>query len=716
MNPSVSIVGLGKLGLGLASVFADAGFQTLGVDVNPELVDKINAADGSGFEKEINELVCRYGGKSLMATDSHERAIRETTVTYLLVATPSNDDGHFSNTYLEQAFRSLAESLAGDSKPYHLFVVGSTVTPRAIEDFLIPLIESRSGRKLNEGFGVCYVPEFVALGAVVKGFCKPDLVIIGESDERAGQQVEAIHRKVCGSSPAIRHMSIRNAEIAKVALNVFLTLKISFGNTIANLCERIPGADPDVIADAIGCDRRISPHYLRGGLSYGGPCFPRDTRALSALSRDHGYSPILVDATEKVNAFQDERLLENVIRAHQDAPELPVGILGLSFKPDTSVITGSTSLKLAGALVQQKIPVVVFDPLCLTQVRSLFSDRIQYAESAADCIARSGLCVIANPERTYKEAIERFQPSEPKIVLDCWRLLDRSKLHENLHYQALGLPIERPVLQGARRSHAAPRKRKIDRVNILGVGVNAVNMQMALDEIEGWIEERKQNFVLNVPAHCIVECLRDDNLRKIYNRAGLVNPDGMPIAWIARWMGHRHVSQVCGPDLMLTLCERSVSKGYRHFLYGGWPPDVVEQLAGQLERKFPSIQIVGKFAPPFRPLTEAEDVEITALINRANPDIVWIGLGAAKEEFWAESHLHRVTAPALIGVGAAFDFHAGIKSRAPRWMSQAGLEWFFRVLTEPKRLGSRYLKDNPVFLWNMFLQALGRQPRPLTTE
>jgi UDPglucose 6-dehydrogenase len=715
MNPTVSIVGLGKLGLGLATVFADAGFQTLGVDVNSKLVDKINAADGSGFEKDIDDLVRCYGGKSLIATGSHERAIRETDVTYILVATPSNDQGHFSNTFLEQAFRSLAESLAGNSKPYHLFVVGSTVTPCAIEHILIPLIESGSGRELNRDFGICYVPEFVALGAVVKGFCQPDLVIIGESDEQAGQRVEGIHRKVCRNSPAIKHMSIRNAEIAKVALNVFLTVKISFGNTIANLCERIPGADPDVIADAIGCDRRISPYYLRGGVSYGGPCFPRDTRALAALSRDHGYSPILVDATEKVNALQDEHLLENVVRAHQDVSGLPVGILGLSFKPDTLVITESASVKLAHALVQRKIPVVVFDPLCLPQVRNLLSDRIQYAESAADCVARSGVCVIANQEQPYKDAIERFEPSEPRIVLDCWRLLDRSKLHANLYYQALGLPTARRVPQAARQAYA-PARREIDRVNILGVGVNAVNMQMALDEIEGWIAERRQNFVLNVPAHCIVECLRDDNLRKIYNRAGLVNPDGMPIAWIARWMGHRHVSQVCGPDLMLTLCERSVSKGYRHFLYGGWPPQVVEQLACQLEEKFPGIQIVGKFAPPFRPLTEAEDAEATALINRANPDIVWIGLGAAKEEFWAESHLRRLTAPALIGVGAAFDFHAGFKSRAPRWMSQAGLEWFFRVLTEPARLGPRYLKDNPIFVWNMLLQALGRQPRPLITE
>jgi len=713
MNPAISIVGLGKLGLGLATVFADSGFHTIGVDINPELIKKINAADGSGFETDIDGLVSRFGGKSLVATDSHEMAIRETDATYVLVATPSNEAGHFSTKFLEQAFRSMAESLAKNSKPYHLFVVGSTVTPCAIEDVIIPAIEKHSGRKLNEGFGVCYVPEFVALGAVVKGFCRPDLVIIGESDALAGQHAEDIHRKILRNSPAIKHMSIRNAEIAKVTLNVYLTVKISFGNTIANLCERIPGADPDVIVDAIGCDRRISPYYLRGGLSYGGPCFPRDTRALRALSRAHGYSPVLVEATDKVNELQDEHLLQSVLRAHEDMPGRPVGILGLSFKPDTSVITESASVKLARNLVEKKIPVVAYDPLALPYVREVLSDRIQYAESPEDCMARSGVFVISNPERVYKEAVERFQPAQSKIVFDCWRLLDRTSLHENIQYRALGLPTAKQVPQPVRRAYTVPTRKKLDRVNILGVGVNAVNMQMALDEIEGWIEERKQNFVLNVPAHCIVECLRDDNLRKIYNRAGLVNPDGMPIAWIARWMGHRHVSRVCGPDLMLTLCERSVSRGYRHFLYGGWPPNVVERLADKLEERYPGIQIVGKFAPPFRPLTQAEDTEITAMINRANPDIVWIGLGAAKEEFWAESHMNRVNAPALIGVGAAFDFHAGLKSRAPEWMSQAGLEWFFRMLTEPKRLAPRYLKDNPVFVWNVLLQALGREPRPL---
>jgi N-acetylglucosaminyldiphosphoundecaprenol N-acetyl-beta-D-mannosaminyltransferase len=253
----------------------------------------------------------------------------------------------------------------------------------------------------------------------------------------------------------------------------------------------------------------------------------------------------------------------------------------------------------------------------------------------------------------------------------------------------------------------------MQRVNILGVGVSAINMETALGQIDSWIAQREPHYVIAVPAHCIVECLKDEKLRAIYNRAGMVTPDGRPIYWICRLSGHRNVEQVRGSDLMLKVCEHSAASGYRHFLYGGWPPSLVEELASKLEERFPGIQIAGTHAPPFRSLTPEEDAMIIEKINAARPDIVWVGLGAAKEEFWVESHVGKVTAPVLIGVGAAFDFHAGKKRQAPRWMMQAGLEWFFRMLTEPRRLGPRYMRDNPIFVWNLLLQALGRKSRPL---
>jgi N-acetylglucosaminyldiphosphoundecaprenol N-acetyl-beta-D-mannosaminyltransferase len=253
----------------------------------------------------------------------------------------------------------------------------------------------------------------------------------------------------------------------------------------------------------------------------------------------------------------------------------------------------------------------------------------------------------------------------------------------------------------------------MDRVNILGVGVSAINMEMALSRIDGWIETREHSYIVAAPVHCIMECLRNEELRKIYNSARMVIPDGRPIAWVCRLMGKRAVEQVRGPDLMLSACSRFVYRGYRHFLYGGWPSHVVDQLASKLKERFPGIQIVGTYSPPFRSITPEEDAVIVKMINAAQPDIVWVGLGTTKEHLWTASHLGKISAPILIGVGAAFDFHSGRKPQAPRWMIHAGLEWFFRVLTEPRRLGPRYLRDNPVFVWNILRQALGKAPPPL---
>jgi len=247
---------------------------------------------------------------------------------------------------------------------------------------------------------------------------------------------------------------------------------------------------------------------------------------------------------------------------------------------------------------------------------------------------------------------------------------------------------------------------KVHRANILGVGVSALNMTMALEVIEGWIERREPHYVCVTGVHGVMESQRDENLRRIHNRAGLVTPDGMPLVWLSRLQGFRHVERVYGPDLMLALCERSAAKGYRHFFYGG-AEGVPEQLASVLQKRFPGLQVAGTFSPPFRPLTPEEDDQIIQMINEAAPDIVWVGLSTPKQERWMAEHVGRLTAPVLIGVGAAFDFLTGRKPQAPRWMQRAGLEWLFRLLTEPRRLWRRYLINNPLFVALVVLQALG---------
>lgn len=246
----------------------------------------------------------------------------------------------------------------------------------------------------------------------------------------------------------------------------------------------------------------------------------------------------------------------------------------------------------------------------------------------------------------------------------------------------------------------------MQRTNILGVGVSAIDLPQALDVIEGWIRQREPHYVCVTGVHGVMESQHDEGLRRIHNAAGMVTPDGMPLVWLSRLGGYRHVDRVYGPDLVLALCERSVATGYRHFFYGG-AKGIPEQLVANLQQRFPGLQIAGSYSPPFRPLTPEEDEQVVQIINQADPDIVWVGLSTPKQERWMANHLGRLTAPVLIGVGAAFDFHAGRKRQAPRWMQRSGLEWLFRLLSEPRRLWRRYLVNNPLFIANVFMQWTG---------
>ncbi|WP_447971657.1 WecB/TagA/CpsF family glycosyltransferase [Nitrospira sp. M1] len=245
----------------------------------------------------------------------------------------------------------------------------------------------------------------------------------------------------------------------------------------------------------------------------------------------------------------------------------------------------------------------------------------------------------------------------------------------------------------------------IPRVNVLGVGVSAINMTQAIDTFDQWIRNRERHYVCITGVHGVMESQQDSRLRDIHNQAGLVTPDGMPLVWISRWQGYSNVHRVYGPDLLLRVCQHSVLNGYRHFFYGG-ADGVAQTLADRLVSRFPGLKVVGAYSPPFRELTSQEDEEILYMINEKQPHFVWVGMSTPKQERWMAAHQGKLSAAAMIGVGAAFDFHAGLKKQAPHWMQRSGLEWFFRLLTEPRRLWKRYLTNNPKFLYAMCLQTL----------
>lgn len=235
-------------------------------------------------------------------------------------------------------------------------------------------------------------------------------------------------------------------------------------------------------------------------------------------------------------------------------------------------------------------------------------------------------------------------------------------------------------------------------VDILGVSVSPIAMDEAVATIEGWIEGGVRNYVCVTGAHGIIESRSNERLRAIYNNAGLSTPDGMPLVWMARALGHASTQRVYGPDLMLALSARSAERGYRNFYYGGGE-GVADLLRQALESRFPNLEVAGTHTPPYRRLTAEEDAAVVEKINAARPDIVWVGLGAPKQEFWMAEHFGRIDAPVMIGVGAAFDFLSGLKAQAPSWMQRTGLEWFYRLVTEPRRLWRRYLSVVPAFLF-----------------
>jgi len=243
------------------------------------------------------------------------------------------------------------------------------------------------------------------------------------------------------------------------------------------------------------------------------------------------------------------------------------------------------------------------------------------------------------------------------------------------------------------------------RVGVLGVGISAITMADAVAAFAGSIERGERRYVCVVPAHSVMDCVDDPAVREIVNAAGLVTPDGMPLVWLLRLRGHRQVERVYGPDLMLEVCRESVSRGWRHALVGG-EEGVAAELGRRLVARFPGLQVAGAFSPPFHAASGEDEVELAQAVNRSRPDIVWVGLGSPKQERWMARNRRQLDAAILVGVGAAFDFLSGRRKQAPRWIQRSGLEWLYRLASEPRRLWRRYARY-PRFVGLVALEAAG---------
>lgn len=353
----ISVFGLGKLGACLAATLAQRGFDVVGIDVNPESVRRINAGEAPVEEPLIAETITQAGRRLRASTDP--AAALDTDASFFIVPSPSQADGSFSNEFLMRAIAPVAREIRKARKKDHLFVVSSTTTPGACRKVIIPLIEQEIGGTCGRRFGFAYNPEFIALGNVIRGLLAPDLVLIGESDRDTGDRLQALYEVYNTNQPRIARMSVTSAELTKISINSYITAKISFTNQLRMIAGQYEDTDIHAILDAVGADSRIGHKYLRAGLSYGGPCFPRDNRLVSYAARQVGLSAPLAEATDLVNEQAKQQLVQQAMACLR--PGDAVAVLGMAYRPDTYIVEESAGLHVAQALKRNGCRVSVHD-------------------------------------------------------------------------------------------------------------------------------------------------------------------------------------------------------------------------------------------------------------------------------------------------------------------------------------------------------------------
>jgi len=416
----ISVVGLGKLGAPLLAVLASRGFEVCGIDLNQRSVDAINAHTAPVVEPQLPELLSAHRER-IRATTDWQAGLAGTDLTSVIVPTPSGADGAFKNDFVLDAVDNIGRVLR-DKPGYHLVVVHSTTMPGSVGGPIRERLEAASGKQVGAEIGLCYNPEFIALGNVVEGLLNPDFILIGESDRRAGDLLVEVYGRLVGHSVPISRMNFVNAELTKISVNTFVTMKISFANMLGEICDNLDGANADVVTRAIGQDTRIGGKYLKGGTGYGGPCFPRDTIAFAVAGQRANVDAVLATATHTVNQRQVDRLVR-LIGDHA-AAGATVAVMGLSYKPGTNVVEESQGVLLAAALAKAGYRVVVHDPAALDAARAVLGASAAFVASAEEALAASRVAAVMVPWPEYRQLFSDYRGSPaPRVIIDCWGLV-----------------------------------------------------------------------------------------------------------------------------------------------------------------------------------------------------------------------------------------------------------------------------------------------------
>lgn len=438
----ISIVGTGYVGLCTAIGFASKGYKIITSTHNRERATSINRGVPPFYEPGLQETLFNVVKNGyLKCVLNREEAVLNTDITFITVGTPSQSDGSIDLRHIKSSAIEIGKAL-NKKDTYHLVVVKSTVVPGTTENVVKPLLEKHSNKHCGSDFGLCMNPEFLRDGSALYDTLYPDRIVIGEYDKKSGDTLDALCKEFYEEEtlPTIR-TNLSTAELIKYANNAFLATKISFINTIANICEKISGADITTVAKSIGLDQRINPQFLRAGLGYGGSCFPKDVKALIAFSTQRGYIPTILEVVQEVNENQAKHTVEKAKEKLAELNGKRIAILGLSFKPNTDDMREARSIPIINQLLKEGANIIAYDPAAISTTKSLLKEKIRYASSSIDCLKNADCCIIVTEWDEFKKLVpEDFtQNMKQPILIDGRRIYNPKKYSQKLKFTAIGL-------------------------------------------------------------------------------------------------------------------------------------------------------------------------------------------------------------------------------------------------------------------------------------
>ncbi|WP_455276493.1 UDP-glucose dehydrogenase family protein [[Eubacterium] cellulosolvens] len=442
MKKKVAVLGLGYVGLTMAAFLAERGIETLGFDSDKKKLAVIKSGKSPIHEPNLEGLVSK-GLKSgeLKLIENLDDVVKETHIAFITVGTPSNPDGSINLEQINTISESMGKSLR-KVEEYYLIAVRSTVIPKTCERIIIPTIEESSGKKCGKSFGLCMNPEFLQEGSSVKDMRKPNRIVIGEFDDKSGSLLEDFYRSVYSDEfPSLLRTNLSNAELIKYANNAFLATKISFINSIANLCEKIPGSDIEAVAKGIGLDPRISPKFLKAGLGWGGSCIPKDLKALLSFAKELGIEMPVIKGALEINKFQPIWAINKAKKTLGSLKGKQIAILGLAFKPNTDDIRDAVSIRIIDGLLQEGAFIRAYDPEAMDNFRRKFGEKIIFSSSIEECIEDAECCIIVTEwDEFSKIGPEVFKAKMKRpLIIDGRRLFNNIEFSKKVEYLAVGI-------------------------------------------------------------------------------------------------------------------------------------------------------------------------------------------------------------------------------------------------------------------------------------